>query len=250
MSRIFRFMSFQSAYVNLSVSNLARRVFVSALSDSILSCLRTINTFLVQIWKCNIRFASSKLEVCIIYLQKRAVFIADLIYKLLCCSIFTGFWPRIQLRRLIIIMQELLQAVLLFMNNPFGELLSKSVKMLPFESETFLVFDLFLWSWHHKGPCDDHSPAPEWWYNGNKTYCCHYDPWESSGNRKLTLPGSLWRALTRLWPLSQLGSDQVTVPGSGHSDIGAIWPIGPVGGNPREMRSDESNPGGVGPSLG
>ena len=143
MSRIFRFMSIQSAYVNLSVSNLARRVFVSALSDSILSCLRTINTFLVPIWKCNIRFASSKLEVCIIYLQKRAVFIADLIYKLLCCSFFTGFWPRIQLRRLII-MQELLQAVLLFMNNPFGELLSKSVKMLPFESETFLVFDLFL----------------------------------------------------------------------------------------------------------
>ena len=130
MSRIFRFMSIQSAYVNLSVSNLARRVFVSALSDSILSCLRTINTFLVPIWKCNIRFASSKLEVCIIYLQKRAVFIADLIYKLLCCSIFTGFWSRIQLRRLIIIMQELLQAVvLLFMNNPFGELLSKSVKI-------------------------------------------------------------------------------------------------------------------------
>ena len=66
---------------------------MSALSDSILSCLRTINTFCSPFWNCNIRFANSKLEVCIIYLQKRAVSIADLIYKLLCCSIFTGFGP-------------------------------------------------------------------------------------------------------------------------------------------------------------
>ena len=87
--------------------------FVSSVSDSIPSCLRTINTFLVPVLEVLLdgfaKLQSPKLAVYIIQVQKRAVFIADLIYILLLFS-----RPHAPPAR-----REPLQAILLFMDTPF-----------------------------------------------------------------------------------------------------------------------------------